>query len=85
VEEIGDPLVRLGLLRRGVTVSRRRARSESDELGEFGDRLEQGAALGAEIADALGRLSRNVEARSAGLAFVVGHHAPFVRFMTHYT
>jgi hypothetical protein len=78
VEEIGDPLVRFALFRRGVTVSRR-DRSESDELGEFGDRLEQGAARRAKAGE-LGRLSRNVEARSAGLALVVGHHTPFDHF-----
>jgi hypothetical protein len=75
VAEIGDPLIRLGLFRRGMAAVSRRDRSKSDELGEFGDGLHHGTALRAEIAEGLVRLSRRMEARFAGLALVVGHHA----------
>ena len=65
VEAIGDPLVRA----RRAVIGRASAGLDRAEPGDFGglaDRLEQGAAAGAQIADQVVRARRAVQAGLAG-------------------
>jgi hypothetical protein len=75
VDPTGDPLVcaRRAVLGRAVAGL---DRSEPDDFGELADRLEQGPAAGAQIADQVVRTCRAVQARLAGYALEVGHQVP---------
>jgi hypothetical protein len=72
LDQIGDSLVRAGF--RSIALAIEGCdRSEADQFAELADRLEQGTALRAQIANKLMRVSLNAQADLARFTFVVGH------------